>query len=53
MQGKIVKLLEQAPLRQTNWQRQDGTATVISTVELKLSDGVNTFYAEVSDQLLS
>ena len=50
MQVAIVKLLEQGPLKQNNWTNSQGQGVVISSVELKFTDGINTFYAEVSDQ---
>lgn len=51
MQVSIAKLLEQGPLRQNNWTNSQGQQIVISSVELKMTDGINTFYGEVSDQM--
>lgn len=51
MQAKLVKLLDQCPLVQRTWQRPDQSQAVISSVDLKLTDGINTFYAEVTDQM--
>lgn len=51
MGTKLVKLLEQGQLRQNNWTNNQGQQVVISSVELKFTDGINSFYAEVSDQM--
>ena len=46
-----MKVLSQGALKQRNWTNQRGETVVISSVEVKMTDGVDTFVAEATDQL--
>lgn len=48
---KIVRLLEQYPLRSTEWTGRNGDKRIIKSVELRLTDGVDEFIGEVNDDL--
>ena len=47
---KRVKIVSQSELRTNNWTNSKGENVVISSVELVLTDGIDTFTAEVTDQ---
>lgn len=48
---KIVRVKAQMPLKTRNWTSQSGQTVVINSVELVLTDGIDTFVAEATDQL--
>jgi single-stranded DNA-binding protein len=47
---KLVRIKSQGPLQQRNWTNQRGETVVISSVELTMTDGIDTFIGEVTDQ---
>jgi hypothetical protein len=47
---KLVRIISQGALQQRNWKKDNGETVVISSVELVLSDGTDTFVGEVTDQ---
>lgn len=47
---KIVKVLGQSPLRKVDWKNNRGENVVIKSVEVKFSDGIDTFLAEMTDR---
>ena len=48
----LVRIKNQGPLQQRNWTNpRTGENVVISSVELTLSDGIDSFVAEATDQL--
>ena len=47
---KLVRVISQGALQQRNWTNPKGENVVISSVELVLTDGNDTFNAEVTDQ---
>ena len=47
---KLVRVKSQGPLQQRNWTKQNGENVVISSVELTMTDGIDTFVGEVTDQ---
>ena len=47
---KIVRVISQGALQQRNWKKDNGETVVISSVELVMSDGIDTFVGEVTDQ---
>ena len=47
---KLVRVKSQGPLQQRNWTKQTGENVVISSVELTMTDGIDTFVGEVTDQ---
>ena len=48
---KIVKVLGQSPMRKVDWKNNRGESVVIKSVEVKFSDGIDTFIAEMTDRL--
>lgn len=48
---KVVRLLEQYPLRSTEWKGRNGDTRIIKSVELRLTNGVDEFIGEVNDDL--
>lgn len=48
---KSVRLVEQFPLRSTEWTSRTGDKRIIKSVELRLTDGVDDFIGEVNDDL--
>lgn len=48
---KIVKLLAQGAMRKSDWQNNRGENVTIKSVELSLSDGIDSFVAEATDKL--
>lgn len=44
---KLVRIMDQQPLRQTQWTAPSGEHKMISSVELMLTDGIDVFLAEV------
>lgn len=49
MEKAIVKVLNQFPLKEREWTRNDGTVTIIKSVELRLRDATDEFYCEATD----
>lgn len=48
---KIVRIKSQGPLQQRNWTNpRTNESILISSVEFLLTDGIDTFVAEVTDQ---
>ena len=47
---KLVRIISQGALQQRNWKKDNGDTVVISSVELVMSDGTDTFVGEVTDQ---
>ena len=47
---KLVRIKSQGALQQRNWTKQNGENVVISSVELTMTDGIDTFVGEVTDQ---
>ena len=47
---KLVRIKSQGALQQRNWTKQNGETVVISSVELTMTDGIDTFVGEVTDQ---
>ncbi len=47
---KNVRIISQGALQQRNWTSPKGENVVISSVELVMTDGIDTFVAEVNDQ---
>ncbi len=47
---KQVRIISQGALNQRNWTSPKGENVVISSVELVMTDGIDTFVAEVNDQ---
>jgi hypothetical protein len=47
---KLVRVISQGALQQRNWTSPKGENVVISSVELVLTDGIDTFVGEVTDQ---
>ena len=47
---KLVRIKSQGALQQRNWTNQRGETIVISSVELEMTDGIDTFIGEVTDQ---
>ena len=47
---KLVRIKSQGALQQRNWTKQNGETVVISSVELMMTDGIDTFVGEVTDQ---
>ena len=47
---KLVRIKSQGALQQRNWTKQNGETVVISSVELTMTDGIDTFVGEVNDQ---
>ena len=47
---KLVRIKGQGALQQRNWTKQNGETVVISSVELTMTDGIDTFVGEVNDQ---
>lgn len=47
---KLVRVKAQQPLRQTQWTSGQGEKRVINSVELTLTDGVDTFVAELQGE---
>ena len=43
---KLVRIKSQGPLQQRNWTKQNGENVVISSVELTMTDGIDTFVGE-------
>ena len=39
---KLVRVKSQGPLQQRNWTKQNGENVVISSVELTMTDGIDT-----------
>lgn len=48
---KLVRVINQGELVTRNWQNSQGETKVIKSVELTLSDGIDTFVAEANDSL--
>lgn len=48
---KLVRVLSQSTLRSTDWQAPDGTIKVIKSVEVVLTDGIDSIVAEANDSL--
>ena len=48
---KLVREKSQGALRQRDWTSPRGEKLVISSVELILTDGIDTFVVEATDQL--
>lgn len=46
---KIVKVLAQGQLREVEFQSQQNEKRVLKIIEVKLSDGTDTFIGEVTD----
>lgn len=44
---KLVRIIDQQPLRQTQWTTPSGEQKMISSVELMMTDGIDVFCAEV------
>lgn len=51
MEKPFLVVLEQGPLKEREWTRNDGTVTNIKSVELKVRDAVDEFYVEATDAL--
>ena len=47
---KLVRIINQGPLVQNDWTNRQGEKSVISSVTLTMTDGIDTFQAEVTDQ---
>lgn len=47
---KIVKVLGQNAMRKIDWKNGRGENVVIKSVEVKFSDGIDTFIAELTDR---
>ena len=47
---KLVRIKSQGALQQRNWTKQNGENVVISSVELTMTDGIDTFIGELTDQ---
>ena len=47
---KLVRIVAQQPLRQTPWTSPQGEQKMINSVELTLTDGIDTFTAEVQGE---
>ena len=48
---KIVRIKSQGPLQQRNWTNpRTNESILISSIEFLLTDGIDTFVAEVTDQ---
>ena len=47
---KLVRIKSQGALQQRNWTKQTGETVVISSVELTMTAGIDTFVGEVTDQ---
>jgi single-stranded DNA-binding protein len=47
---KLVRIKSQGALQQRNWTKQNGETVVISSVELTMTDGIDTFIGELTDQ---
>lgn len=48
---KLVIVLEQQPLVSREWTPENGEKKLIKSVTLKLTDGIDTFVGEATDQL--
>lgn len=48
---KLVRILSQSDLRKNNWTNAAGENVVIKSVEVKMTDGTDTFVAEATDRL--
>ena len=44
---KLVRIIDQQPLRQLQWTAPSGEPKTLSSVELMLTDGIDVFLAEV------
>lgn len=48
---KLVRVLEQQPLVSREWTPENGQAKIIKSVSVKMTDGIDTFVGEATDQL--
>lgn len=47
---KIVRVLGQSALESKNWTKENGETVVLKSVQVKITDGVDTLLVEFSDK---
>ena len=50
MEKTPIRIIKQGPLKQSDWTNRNGEKVIISSVELTMTDGIDTFVGEVNDQ---